>query len=266
MLYYILFLSQHGYLFFQRDGFDLRELVMCTNLKVRRIVLSLIPLLLFVLLGFVARGGVTLRPYPSEDFSNDTAYLVLEVTGKNTVKIQYKERLTVVKLIGIGASITTQPNLSVNLLDKNLDPLMRGLLLGEFVYLRFDANKIDTDGQLWAYLYRAPDGLFINLELIRQGYNRVDTKFLLQHRDLFEYYEKRALIAGKGRWHRAIKTDIRRPKDYEKNNTDQIVYVTRAKTKYHRDGCRLLVSRKPMKLVEVKKNNYKPCLLCNPAR
>ena len=138
------------------------------NLKARRIVFSLIPLVLFALLGFVARGGITLRPYPFEDFSNDTAYLVLEVVGKNAVKIQYKERLTMVKLLGIGTSITTHPNLSINLLEKKPDPLMRDLLLGEFVYLRFNTNKIDADGQLWDYLYSAPDGLFINLELIRQ--------------------------------------------------------------------------------------------------
>ena len=236
------------------------------NLKVRRIVFSLIPLVLFALLGFVARGGITLRPYPFEDFSNDTAYLVLEVVGKNAVKIQYKERLTMVKLLGIGTSITTHPDLSVNLLEKKPDPLMRDLWLGEFVYLRFNTNKIDADGQLWAYLYRAPDGLFINLELIRQGYNHVDTKFLLQHRGLFEYYEQRAQITGKGQWHSMTKTNVSPPKVYDNNDTDQIVYVTRAKTKYHRDGCRFLVSQEPMKLEEAKKNNYKPCLLCNPAR
>ena len=236
------------------------------NLKARRIVFSLIPLVLFALLGFVARGGITLRPYPFEDFSNDTAYLVLEVVGKNAVKIQYKERLTMVKLLGIGTSITTHPNLSINLLEKKPDPLMRDLLLGEFVYLRFNTNKIDADGQLWAYLYRAPDGLFINLELIRQGYNRTNTQFLLQHRELFKYYEKRAQVIRKGRWHSTTKTNIKRTRGSNNNDADQIVYITRAKAKYHRAGCRFLVSRKPLKLEEAKKNNYKPCRLCTPPR
>ena len=111
---------------------------------------------LFVLPGFVARGGVTLHSYPLEDFSSDTAYLVLEIIGENTVKIQYEGRLTIVKLLGIGTPITTYPNLPANLLKKTIAPLMRDLLLGEFVYLRFDTtNRIDTDGQLLAYLYRA---------------------------------------------------------------------------------------------------------------
>ena len=75
---------------------------------------------LFVLPGFVARGGVTLHSYPLEDFSSDTAYLVLEIIGENTVKIQYEGRLTIVKLLGIGTPITTYPNLPANLLKKTI--------------------------------------------------------------------------------------------------------------------------------------------------
>ena len=237
------------------------------NLKAKRIVFSLVLLALFVLPGFVARDGVTLHSYPLEDFSSDTAYLVLEIIGENTVKIQYEGRLTIVKLLGIGTPITTYPNLPANLLKKTVAPLMRDLLLGEFVYLRFDTTtRIDTDGQLLAYLYRAPDGLFINLELIRQGYNRTNTQFLLQHRELFKYYEKRAQVIRKGRWHSTTKTNITRIRGSNNNDADQIVYITRAKAKYHRAGCRFLVSRKPLKLEEAKKNNYKPCRLCTPPR
>ena len=235
------------------------------DVNAKRIVFSLVLLVLFVLLGFVARGGITLHPYPLEDFSSDTAYLVLEAVSEDAVKIQYKGRLTIVKLLGVGTPITAYLNLSVDPLKEKTALLMRDLLLGEFVYLRFDTNKLDANGQLWAYFYRAPDGLFINLELIRQGYNRVNTQFLFQYRELFQYYEQRAQGTGKGRWYGITQKNIRKSTGYDDSDADQIVYVTRAKTKYHRDGCRFLVSHRPIKLAEAKKKNYKPCLLCNPA-
>ena len=75
---------------------------------------------------------------------------------------------------------------------------MKNLLSGESVYLRFDAKRTDIYGRLLAYLYRAPDGLFVNLEIVRQGYGRVYTVFPFKHRKLFRYYGNRAQTTGKG--------------------------------------------------------------------
>ena len=56
---------------------------------------------------------------------------------------------------------------------KEATAFTRNLLLGELVYLRFDGDRTEKYGRLLAYLYRAPDGLFVNLEVVRQGYGRV---------------------------------------------------------------------------------------------
>ena len=47
----------------------------------------------------------------------------------------------------------------------------------ESVYLRFGNEERGKYGRLLAYVYRAPDGLFVNLEIVRQGYGHAYTKF-----------------------------------------------------------------------------------------
>ena len=48
------------------------------------------------------------------------------------------------------------------------------------------------------YLYLAPDGLFVNLEIVRQGYGRAYTRFPFKHSALFEHYAAKASETGKG--------------------------------------------------------------------
>ena len=73
--------------------------------------------------------------------------------------------------------------------------------MGESVYLRFDGlDQINKDGHLLAYLYRATDELFVNLEIVRQGYGRVYTRSPFRHMELFAHYEGRAREVRKGLW------------------------------------------------------------------
>ena len=68
------------------------------------------------------------------------------------------------------------------------------------LYLRFDREMRDKYGRLLAYLYRAPDGLFVNLEIVRQGYGQAYTRYPFKHMELFRHYEHRAQEARKGLW------------------------------------------------------------------
>ena len=47
-------------------------------------------------------------------------------------------------------------------------------------------------------LSRLRRGLFVNLEIVRQGYGHVYTRFPFKHMELFRYYGNRARTAGKG--------------------------------------------------------------------
>ena len=118
-------------------------------------------------------------------------------------------------------------------------------------------DERDRHGRLLAYLYRAPDGLFVNLEIVRQGYGRTETRFPFQHMELFQHYERQAQEAEKGLWGQPEEE----PDDPEGAVT---VYGTRTGKKYHREGCRWLRKSKiPLSLTEAKKR-YSPCFVCEP--
>ena len=94
---------------------------------------------------------------------------------------------------------TVHPQKSVEPFGKEATTFIRNLLLGESVYLRFDSNKTDRYDRLLAYLYRAPDGLFVNLEIVRQGYGKVYTPFPFKHKALFQHYGGQAQQARRER-------------------------------------------------------------------
>lgn len=150
-------------------------------------------------------------PYPVNNFSTDTAYPVLTLFHGGTVRIDFKGVPTKLSMLGVqGDGRSTDMDAELAFLER--------LLHGESVYLRFEAdigggengdilsNSYHPDGtqtthrRLHVYLYRAPDGLFVNLELIRQGFRKVATKKTFKHMNVFQHYEKYAESLKKGIW------------------------------------------------------------------
>ena len=80
--------------------------------------------------------------------------------------------------------------------DGDTEEFLKRLLLGEHVYLRFDSSGSKRQ----VYLFRAPDGLFVNLEMLRQGYGIVWTNPTFDFLELFTQYESIAKVAEKGIW------------------------------------------------------------------
>ena len=202
-------------------------------------------------------------PYPVEDFSKDETYKVLEVTDGDTVKIQYQGKATKVRLIGVDTPETVHPNKPVGVYGKEASAFTRNLLLGESVYLRFDTRKTDNYGRLLAYLYRAPDGLFVNLEIVRQGYGHPYTQFAFKHLKLFQHYGNKAREINKGLY-AAQPVPI---KEKESDTTQKsIVYITKSGSKYHRANCSSLRKSKIPMSLDKAKLSYGPCSKCNPPR
>ena len=216
-----------------------------------------IPVVLLLILGVSIYAQVgDWMSYPVEDFSGDTAYPVLSIVDGDTVKIDYQGKKTSVRLIGVDTPETVHPSKPVEVYGKEASNFTRNLLLGESVYLRFDVEQTDRFGRLLAYLYRAPDGLFVNLEIVRQGYGPVDARFPFKHMELFRHYGAKAREAGKGLYGT--------PQNPEEPGETGQVYVTRTGQKYHVDGCLSLSKSKfPISLAEAKQK-YSPCSRCNP--
>ena len=203
-----------------------------------------------------AQTVATMPTYPVEDFTADIAYKVVKVIDGDTVKLNYNGKVTSFRLIGVDTPETVHPHKPVEAFGKEASEFTRNLLLGESVYLRFDVEQKDMYGRQLAYLYRAPDGLFVNLEIVRQGYGHTYTHFPFKHMELFRHYGDRARKAAKGLYGNdapAVGT-----------KSESQVYVTRTGKKYHRDGCRHLNKSKiAISLVEAQQK-YSPCRRCNP--
>ena len=200
--------------------------------------------------------------YPVEDFTGDVAYKVIRVIDGDTVKIDYRGKATNVRLIGVDTPETVHPNKPVEEYGKEASNFTKNLLQGESVYLRYDVERTDAYGRLLAYLYRAPDGLFVNLEIVRQGYGHAYTRFPFKHMELFRHYGNRARTAGKGLYGDPGPLP---PEEPPENESEQF-YRTRTGKKYHREGCSSLRSKIPITLAEAKERNLGPCGRCKPPR
>ncbi len=150
----------------------------------------------------------TARPYSDVDFSEDIAYEVIRVVDGDTIVINFEGVDTSVRLIGVDTPETVHPRKPEEVYGKESSMFTRNLLQGESVYLRFDPQKTtDIFGRMLAYLYRAPDGLFVNLEIVRQGYGYVYIDFSFEHEALFVHYGERARLTKKGIWSDDISPD-----------------------------------------------------------
>jgi micrococcal nuclease len=75
----------------------------------------------------------------------------------------------------------------------------RRLVAGKMVRLEFDERRRDKYGRLLAYVY--VDSLFVNAELIRQGYAKVTTyRDNQRHHNDFTRLQRDAIAARRGMW------------------------------------------------------------------
>ncbi|NUN50101.1 MAG: thermonuclease family protein [Candidatus Brocadiae bacterium] len=187
---------------------------------------------------------------------------------------------TTIRLIGVDTPETVDPRKPVQEYGKEASQFLKNLVQGEHVWLIFDREKADPDKYGWtlAYVHRAPDGLFVNLELVRQGYGFAYTKYPFQHMELFRYYEKAAREAGRGLWGlpsaptpapAADPAKPAPPKTPEKpaptEEQSVTVYSTDTGSKYHAAGCRYLAkSSNAISLKDAVARGLGPCSVCKP--
>ncbi|MDE0397748.1 MAG: thermonuclease family protein [Candidatus Poribacteria bacterium] len=127
-------------------------------------------------------------------------YQVLRIIDGDTVEIEYEGDRTSVHLIGVNAPETVHPSKPPERFGTEATTFIQSLLLHKFVYLDFDREKKNKYDRLLAYVYRDSDDLFVNLEIIRQGYGRTDDRFPFKYMNLFKYHESQARSEKKMIW------------------------------------------------------------------
>jgi hypothetical protein len=144
---------------------------------------------------------------------------------------------------------------------------------GGSVFLEYGQERTDKYGRLLAYLYRAPDGLFVNLEIVRQGYGKAYTRYPFKYENLFVRWDSLAEVRSRGLWKLVEEGGGQMSPAFPgasktvgaSQNTEGVtVYVTKSGTKYHRDNCRYLSNSKKAISLDEASARYSPCKVCKP--
>jgi micrococcal nuclease len=118
--------------------------------------------------GFV---GQTVGPTEPTAELVGTSAIVKEVVDGDTVLVEVAGRTERVRLIGIDTPEATGGFLPVECYGDEASAFTRSLLpSGTEVRLTRDAEARDRYDRLLAYIHRADDGLFVNLEIAANGY------------------------------------------------------------------------------------------------
>ena len=204
---------------------------------------------------------------PVKDWKDATAFPVSRIIDGDTVEIQDEGKTVKVRLIGVDTPETVHPSKPVEAFGKEASQFTTSLLKGQSVYLEYDQEKVDKYGRRLAYLYRAPDGLFVNLEIVRQGYGHAYTKYPFKHMEMFRSCEKEAREAARGLWvANSVAPQVLQEisKDVEPATKDITVYRTKSGGKYHAAGCRYLSKNSIPISLDLAKKSYSACSVCKP--
>jgi len=127
---------------------------------------------------------------------------VERVVDGDTVSVRLAGRTERVRLLGIDTPESVKANTPVECFAKEASARLHGLLPSEVtVRLVRDVEERDRYGRLLAYVYRQPDGLFVNLDLVRGGYAQLLTyPPNLAHVDEMRQAAGDARRAGRGLW------------------------------------------------------------------
>jgi micrococcal nuclease len=102
--------------------------------------------------------------------------VIARVIDGDTVVVRADTGDETVRLIGVDTPETKHPSKPVQCFGKEATAFTTSLLPeGTSVRLERDVEERDRYGRLLAYVYRADDGVFVNLELARQGFADVLT-------------------------------------------------------------------------------------------
>ncbi len=132
----------------------------------------------------------------SLDLTRHVTYPVVQVIDGDTIVIKCESRGMLMQLRGIEAN------------REGAKTFLRGLLAGESVYLVYaPEGPRDWAGHLSAYFFRVKDKLFLNQEMLKQGYG-IANGDVGPHARLFPLVENGARSRNRGLW---SQEDLRKP-------------------------------------------------------
>lgn len=147
-----------------------------------------------------AKSPVPTRPsVPGGSLPLGLELEVARVVDGDTIVLEGGER---VRLIGVDTPETKDPRKPVQCFGKEASAFLASILpKGTTVHLVGDVEQRDVYDRLLAYVYRLPDGMFVNAELVARGYAQVLTiSPNVAHTDDFVRLARDAREGGRGLW------------------------------------------------------------------
>ncbi len=165
------------------------------------------------------------------------------------------------------------------------------LLEGESVYIHQDpAYRKTAAGRMTGFLFRAPDLLFVNQEIIRQGYAKHTPARSAMFREALAWWHQRAMDAEKGIWSddpvvlveptqpepttpspkiepgpvKEPPATTPTPQQVGGDSQDYFVYLTKSGSKYHTKECRYYSSSSRRVKVTDARKLHGACKVCKP--
>lgn len=129
----------------------------------------------------------------------DGPFPVARIVDGDTIVV-LTPRKTSVRLIGVDTPETVHPRKPVERFGREASAFTKKLLVGESVRLEYGQQKADRYGRKLAYVYRARDGLFVNREIIAQGYGFYYGKYAFARMEEFRGAEREARENRRGLW------------------------------------------------------------------
>jgi micrococcal nuclease len=131
---------------------------------------------------------------------SDAARVVRVVDG-DTVVVRTGGHDERVRYIGVDTPESVKPGTPVQCYAKRAAAANAALVAGRSVRLVGDVERRDRYGRLLAYVYREPDGAFVNAQLVRAGYARTLTIAPnVAHARQFAQLAQTARRSGRGLW------------------------------------------------------------------
>lgn len=219
---------------------------------------------------------------------------VLEVTDWRTLRLRVDGVDTSIRLLGIGQAKPETASLA--------QASLQNLLAGETVTLVvLPGVGVDRDATPLVVLRREPEGLDVNLEVLRQGWAPIDARLAERFSEALsgpqaEAYGRAAAKAKElkrgmwGQWRETPSSKPRTPTEpasgpkgggasggdatsesapqsVADQPNGQMVYVTKSGKKYHRKECRFATGDLEELTPEAaRKKDYEPCSVCKPEK
>lgn len=138
----------------------------------------------------------------SERERSETDYEVVRVVDGDTLILEMDGEKVRVRLLGIDAPESVKPGTEPEHYGPEASAFLRSLVDSHRVRLAHDGPvpRNDRYGRLLAYVYRVPDGLPLNEELVRRGFARVYNGDSFQMKDRFRDLERFARRSKRGLW------------------------------------------------------------------